>query len=124
MFFIKVNDDTSSVIQAVVPKKIYSSFINVGSTIEMTGDWIKSQGAAQPMELFVNEFKLIGYNEIMVFLNLKNKNDFIFKTLESNNDLLRKNLHLRPKNLSFASILKLRSNLLFASHEFFIVFFN
>lgn len=68
MFFIKVNDGKSfSIIQTVVPKKLYSNIVNVGSTIEATGDWVKSQGTAQLMELFVNEFKLIGYNEIMVY---------------------------------------------------------
>lgn len=68
MFFVKINDGIcSSVLQAVVPKKLYLNILNVGSAIEAKGDWVESRGSAQSMELFVTEFKLVGYNEVTVY---------------------------------------------------------
>ncbi|KAI1717179.1 tRNA synthetases class II (D, K and n) domain-containing protein [Ditylenchus destructor] len=94
LHFLKVNDGTCARdVQVVVTKK---AFINglpiVGSAVKVSGDWVKSQGAQQPMELFAKQCEQIG----------RNNQEKPWLETESS-DALRLHLHLRPKHKAFAA---------------------
>ena len=92
-------------IQANVLKKI-----NTGAAIQIIGILSESQGSKQKVEVVVEEFKILGESNPETYPIQPKKHSFEF---------LRENAHLRTRTNTFSAIMRIRSSLSFAIHEFF-----
>jgi asparaginyl-tRNA synthetase len=113
--FIALNDGSSiSSIQCVIDfENFEESFlkkINTGASLEITGDLVKSQGSGQKFEIIVSELNILGECDSEKFPIQPKKHSFEF---------LRENAHLRTRTSTFSAIMRLRSNLSFAVHNYF-----
>ena len=113
--FIALNDGSSiSSIQCVIDfENFEESFlkkINTGTSLEITGDLVESQGSGQKFEIIVSELNILGECDSKKFPIQPKKHSFEF---------LRENAHLRTRTSTFSAIMRLRSNLSFAVHNYF-----
>ena len=113
--FIALNDGSSiSNIQCVIDfENFEESFlkkINTGASLEITGDLVESQGSGQKFEIIVSELNILGECDSEKFPIQPKKHSFEF---------LRENAHLRTRTSTFSAIMRLRSNLSFAVHNYF-----
>ena len=113
--FIALNDGSSiSSIQCVIDfENFEESFlkkINTGASLEITGDLVESQGSGQKFEIIVSELNILGECDSEKFPIQPKKHSFEF---------LRENAHLRTRTTTFSAIMRLRSNLSFAVHNYF-----
>ena len=113
--FIALNDGSSiSSIQCVIDfENFEESFlkkINTGASLEITGDLVESQGSGQKFEIIVSELNILGECDSEKFPIQPKKHSFEF---------LRENAHLRTRTSTFSAIMRLRSNLSFAVHNYF-----
>jgi asparaginyl-tRNA synthetase len=113
--FIALNDGSSiSSIQCVIDfENFEESFlkkINTGASLEITGDLVESQGSGQKFEIIVSELNILGECDSKKFPIQPKKHSFEF---------LRENAHLRTRTSTFSAIMRLRSNLSFAVHNYF-----
>ena len=113
--FIALNDGSSiSSIQCVIDYENFEeSFlkkINTGASLEITGDLVESQGSGQKFEIIVSELNILGECDSEKFPIQPKKHSFEF---------LRENAHLRTRTSTFSAIMRLRSNLSFAVHNYF-----
>jgi asparaginyl-tRNA synthetase len=113
--FIALNDGSSiSSIQCVIDfENFEESFlkkINTGASLEITGDLVESQGSGQKFEIIVSEMNILGECDSEKFPIQPKKHSFEF---------LRENAHLRTRTSTFSAIMRLRSNLSFAVHNYF-----
>ena len=92
-------------IQTDVLKKI-----NTGAAIQIIGMLSESQGSKQKIEVVVEEFKILGESNPETYPIQPKKHSFEF---------LRENAHLRTRTNAFSAIMRIRSSLSFAIHEFF-----
>lgn len=69
----------------------------------------KKQERSQKYELIVNDFTINGHND----------NNYPLAKSKMNLDTLRKYIHLRPRTNTFGSILRVRSKLMKAIHDFY-----
>ena len=92
-------------IQTDVLKKI-----NTGAAIQIIGMLSESQGSKQKIEVVVEEFKILGESNPETYPIQPKKHSFEF---------LRENAHLRTRTNTFSAIMRIRSSLSFAIHEFF-----
>ncbi|CEF66830.1 Probable asparagine--tRNA ligase, mitochondrial [Strongyloides ratti] len=105
VFFAHISDAFSNdQIQAVIPREIVKK-INAGTSIEISGDWLKSLGKQQNFELVANSCKIYNINQSQI--------------IKGSSDSLRKSPHLRPGFPGFANILKLRSKINYLTHKYF-----
>ena len=113
--FIALNDGSSiSNMQCVIDfENFEESFlkkINTGASLEITGDLVESQGSGQKFEIIVSELNILGECDSEKFPIQPKKHSFEF---------LRENAHLRTRTSTFSAIMRLRSNLSFAVHNYF-----
>jgi len=113
--FIALNDGSSiSNIQCVIDfENFEESFlkkINTGASLEVTGDLVESQGSGQKFEIIVSELNILGECDSENFPIQPKKHSFEF---------LRENAHLRTRTSTFSAIMRLRSSLSFAVHNYF-----
>ena len=113
--FIALNDgSTIENLQCVIDyENIQSDVlkkINTGASIQIIGILSKSQGSKQKVEVVVEEFKILGESNPETYPIQPKKHSFEF---------LRENAHLRTRTNTFSSIMRIRSSLSFAIHEFF-----
>ena len=113
--FIALNDGSSiSNIQCVIDfENFEESFlkkINTGASLEVTGDLVESQGSGQKFEIIVSELNILGECDSEKFPIQPKKHSFEF---------LRENAHLRTRTSTFSAIMRLRSSLSFAVHNYF-----
>ena len=113
--FIALNDGSSiSSIQCVIDfENFEESFlkkINTGASLEITGDLVESQGSGQKFEIIVSELNILGECDSEKFPIQPKKHSFEF---------LRENAHLRTRTSTFSAIMRLRSSLSFAVHNYF-----
>ena len=113
--FIALNDgSTIENLQCVIDyENIQSNFlkkINTGAAIQIIGILSESQGSKQKVEVVVEEFKILGESNPETYPIQPKKHSFEF---------LRENAHLRTRTNTFSSIMRIRSSLSFAIHEFF-----
>ena len=78
--------------------------------IQIIGILSESQGSKQKVEVVVEEFKILGESNPETFPIQPKKHSFEF---------LRENAHLRTRTNTFSAIMRIRSSLSFAIHEFF-----
>uniref|UniRef100_A0A8R1Y4S6 AA_TRNA_LIGASE_II domain-containing protein n=1 Tax=Onchocerca volvulus TaxID=6282 RepID=A0A8R1Y4S6_ONCVO len=108
--FVRISDGCSlKTIQTVVDRSICPK-VPVGSAVDVVGDWVKSHGKQQSMELFATNCEVVGLQQKM-FSELPNE--------ENRADVTRKKYHLRMKSIPFMCLLRLRSQLDQLSRSFF-----
>lgn len=113
--FIALNDgSTIENLQCVIDyENIQSNVlkkINTGAAIQIIGILSESQGSKQKVEVIVEEFKILGESNPETYPIQPKKHSFEF---------LRENAHLRTRTNTFSAIMRIRSSLSFAIHEFF-----
>ena len=113
--FIALNDGSSiENLQCVIDyENIQSNVlkkINTGAAIQIIGMLSESQGSKQKVEVVVEEFKILGESNPETYPIQPKKHSFEF---------LRENAHLRTRTNTFSAIMRIRSSLSFAIHEFF-----
>ncbi len=113
--FIALNDgSTIENLQCVIDyENIQSNVlkkINTGAAIQIIGILSESQGSKQKVEVVVEEFKILGESNPETYAIQPKKHSFEF---------LRENAHLRTRTNTFSAIMRIRSSLSFAIHEFF-----
>ena len=113
--FIALNDgSTIENLQCVIDyENIQSNVlkkINTGAAIQIIGILSESQGSKQKVEVVVEEFKILGESNPETYPIQPKKHSYEF---------LRENAHLRPRTHTFSAIMRIRSSLSFAIHEFF-----
>jgi asparaginyl-tRNA synthetase len=116
--FIALNDgSTIKNLQCVVD---YESFeeellrkVTVGAAIAVTGMLVESQGSGQAVELQANKIEILGEAnpEEVKFTILSPKRHSL--------ETLREQAHLRIRTNTFGAIMRTRSKLAFAVHEYF-----
>ncbi|KAL4001943.1 tRNA synthetases class II (D K and N) family protein [Acanthocheilonema viteae] len=108
--FVHISDGCSlKTVQAVIQRDICPK-VPIGSAVDIVGDWVKSQGKQQSMELFATNCEVVGLQQRM-FSELP-----IDKSCA---DIIRKKYHLRMKSIPFMCMLRLRSRLDQLSRSFF-----
>src|SRR4051812_41248069 len=113
--FIEVNDGSSlKGIQVIADIALpnYAAEIaqaHTGASIEVHGKLVASQGQGQQWEVVATSFKILGEADATYPLQKKGH------TLE----FLREIAHLRPRSNLFGAVLRVRSRLAFAVHQFF-----
>ena len=113
--FIALNDGSSiSSVQCVVDFESFDESIlkkiNTGTSLEVTGDLVESQGSGQKFEIIVSNLNVLGECDSEEFPIQPKKHSFEF---------LRENAHLRTRTNTFSAIMRLRSSLSFAVHNYF-----
>lgn len=87
--------------------------VTVGAAIEVTGELVESQGRGQTVEILVSDLKILG----------KADTEEVKKTILSPKrhslETLREQAHLRIRTNTFGAVMRTRSKLAFAVHEFF-----
>ena len=113
--FIALNDgSTINNIQCVVdfentPEEILKR-ITTGAAIAVTGDLVESKGAGQKYEIQVKKLEILGDSDAEKFPMQPKKHSLEF---------LRENAHLRVRTNAFGAIMRVRSVLSFAVHNYF-----
>ena len=113
--FIALNDGSClNNIQCVVDfekteQKILKK-ITTGAALNIKGKVIESQGSQQTVEIVVDECQILGESNPELYPIQPKKHSFEF---------LRENAHLRSRTNTFSAVMRIRSNLSFAIHEYF-----
>jgi asparaginyl-tRNA synthetase len=114
--FIALNDgSTIHNIQCVVdfentPESILKR-ITTSAAIAVTGELVESQGAGQKYEIQVKKLEILGDSDAEKYpIQLRNKPSL---------DFLREQAHLRVRTNAFGAIMRVRSVLSFAVHQYF-----
>ena len=113
--FIALNDGSSiENLQCVVDfNQIDESLlkkINTGAALEVEGELIKSMGKGQSVEVIVKSIVILGEADPDTYPIQPKKHSFEF---------LREKAHLRIRTSTFSSVMRIRSTLSFAVHQFF-----
>ena len=113
--FIALNDGSSiRNIQCVIdfentdPEKLKK--ISTGAALSINGEVVNSQGSKQSIEIQVNNFEILGESDVEVYPIQPKKHSFEF---------LRENAHLRTRTNTFSAVMRIRSSLSFAIHNYF-----
>ena len=113
--FINLNDGSCmDDLQCVIDfekfdKKILSE-INTGSSINIVGEIVESQGRGQSVEIVVDEISVLG---------LSNPDQYPIQPKKHSFEFLRENAHLRIRTKTISSVMRIRSELSYAIHKFF-----
>ena len=84
--------------------------INTGAAIEVSGKLIESMGKGQSQEVLVEKIEIIGEADPDLYPIQPKKHSFEF---------LREKAHLRVRTATFSAVMRIRSVLSFAIHQFF-----
>ena len=84
--------------------------ITTGAALNIKGKVIESQGSQQSVEIMVDECEILGECNPEVYPIQPKKHSFEF---------LRENAHLRTRTNTFSAVMRIRSNLSFAIHDYF-----
>ncbi len=113
--FIALNDgSTINNIQCVVDfentDEAILKRITTGAAVSVTGSLVESQGAGQKYEIQVSKLEILGDSDAEKFPMQPKKHSLEF---------LRENAHLRVRTNAFGAIMRVRSVLSFAVHQYF-----
>ena len=113
--FIALNDgSTIKNIQIVVDKtpdtEPVLARISTGSCIAVRGSLVESIGSGQAVEIKASEITVLGECDPMRYPLQKKDTSF---------EYLRSVAHMRPRTNTFGAVLRIRSQMAFAIHEFF-----
>ena len=84
--------------------------ITTGAALNIKGKVVQSQGSQQSIEIMVDKCEILGGSNPEVYPIQPKKHSFEF---------LRENAHLRTRTNTFSAVMRIRSNLSFAIHEYF-----
>ena len=84
--------------------------ITTGAAVSIKGSLVESQGAGQKYEVKVNQLEILGDSDAEKFPMQPKKHSLEF---------LRENAHLRVRTNAFGAIMRVRSVLSFAIHQYF-----
>ena len=84
--------------------------INTGAAVEITGQLVESMGKGQSQEVLVETIKIVGEADPDHYPIQPKKHSFEF---------LREKAHLRVRTATFSAVMRIRSVLSFAIHQFF-----
>lgn len=113
--FIALNDgSTINNIQCVVdfentPEELLKR-ITTGAAVSLTGTLTESKGAGQKVEIQVSKLEVLGDSDAEKYPMQPKKHSLEF---------LRENAHLRVRTNAFGAIMRVRSTLAFAVHQYF-----
>ena len=112
--FISLNDgSTINSLQVVLDMQKFKielvDQINTGSSVEFSGNLIKSQGNIQNYELDATELILLGESDVGKYPIQPKKHSLEF---------LRDVAHLRPRTNTFSAIFRIRHAVIFSIHKF------
>jgi len=113
--FIALNDgSTINNIQCVVDFENTNEEtlkrITTGAAVAITGTLIESQGKGQKVEVDVKTIEILGDSDPETYPIQPKKHSFEF---------LRENAHLRTRTSTFSAVMRLRSAMSFAIHQYF-----
>lgn len=116
--FIAINDgSTIKNIQCVVDFENFDavvlSQVTVGACISVTGHLVESQGSGQAVEIHVSQLELLGA------ANPEEVKLTILSPKRHSLEFLREQAHLRVRTNTFGAVMRVRSALSFAIHEYF-----
>ena len=114
--FIALNDgSTINNIQCVVDfentDESVLKRITTGAAVHVRGQLVESQGRGQSVEVTVQEIEILGDSDPETYPIQPKKHSFEF---------LRENAHLRTRTNTFSAVMRIRSTLAFAIHDYFI----
>ena len=114
--FIALNDgSTIKNIQCVIdfektPEEVLK-LISTGAAIAVKGVLVESQGKGQTVEIQVSEITILGAS---------NPEEYPIQPKKHSMEFLRENAHLRIRTNTFSAVMRVRSVLSFAIHQYFI----
>ena len=113
--FIALNDgscleDIQCVINFEEFDKEILSKINTGTSLNIGGEIVESQGKGQNIEISVKEINILG---------LSNPDEYPIQPKKHSFEFLRDNAHLRVRTKTISSVMRIRSELSYAIHKFF-----
>ena len=114
--FLEINDGSCQAnIQVIIEHSLkdFSELdkkITTGSCIAVYGQLVASEGKGQKMEIQVAEIEVYGSADAETYPLQKKRHSFEF---------LREIAHLRPRTNTFGSVMRVRSRLAYATHQFF-----
>ena len=86
------------------------SKINTGTSLNIEGEIVKSQGKGQSIEILVKKINILGLSSPEEYPIQPKKHSFEF---------LRENAHLRVRTKTISSVMRIRSEVSYAIHKFF-----
>jgi asparaginyl-tRNA synthetase len=113
--FIALNDgSTINTIQCVVDFESMDDEllkrINTGAAVAVTGILEESQGKGQSVEIKVTKLEILGDS---------NPDEYPIQPKKHSFEFLRENAHLRVRTNTFSAVMRVRSALSFAVHQYF-----
>ena len=114
--FIALNDgSTIKNIQCVldfekIPEALLKK-INTGAAVDISGVLVESQGRGQSVEIQVSDIVILGESD---------PDEYPIQPKKHSMEFLRENAHLRIRTNTFSAIMRVRSVLSFAIHQYFI----
>ncbi|WP_299678828.1 asparagine--tRNA ligase [uncultured Tenacibaculum sp.] len=113
--FIALNDgSTIKNIQCVVDfentDEALLKRITTGAAVAIKGTLVESQGKGQSVEVQVNNLEILGDS---------NPDEYPIQPRKHGFEFLRKNAHLRVRTNTFSAVMRVRSALSFAVHQYF-----
>jgi asparaginyl-tRNA synthetase len=108
--FCNIFDGSTPKTIQVVFTNNFDNKCNTGSAVTVIGHIVDSQGS-QPFEIIPDEFTINGVTQDL--------NTYPIAKKKLNMDYLRNFCHLRTRTATFGSIMRIRSKLSQATHEFF-----
>jgi len=114
--FIALNDgSTIKNIQCVIdfektPEDLLKR-ITTGAAVDITGTLAESQGRGQSVEIQVSEITILGDS---------NPEEYPIQPKKHSMEFLRENAHLRIRTNTFGAVMRVRSALSFAIHQYFV----
>ena len=113
--FIALNDgSTIDTLQCVVDYENTDAQllkkINTGAAVEITGQLVESMGKGQSIEIIVSRLVVVGEADPDLYPIQPKKHSFEF---------LREKAHLRVRTATFSAVMRIRSELSFAIHQYF-----
>jgi len=86
------------------------SKINTGTSLNVEGKIVKSQGKGQSIEILVKKINILG---------LSNPDEYPIQPKKHSFEFLRENAHLRVRTKTISSVMRIRSEVSYAIHKFF-----
>ena len=114
--FLEINDGSCQAnIQAIVEHSLkefagVDKKITTGSCIAISGQLVASEGKGQKMEIQAKAIEVYGSADVETYPLQKKRHSF---------EYLREIAHLRPRTNTFGSVMRVRSRLAYAIHQFF-----
>ena len=114
--FLEINDGSCQAnIQAIVEHSLkefagLDKKITTGSCIAISGQLVASEGKGQKMEIKAAAIEVYGSADVETYPLQKKRHSF---------EYLREIAHLRPRTNTFGSVMRVRSRLAYAIHQFF-----